>query len=83
LFFIKILLGNNAIFLKVVMQMIDESKDENWGGSIVIALFLIWAVSGCASMEAYVGVRRSDTSTETRSAVDKPLRCFFTDCGGK
>ena len=72
--------------MEILKNEIDRTRQE--AGGLVAMLFVAAVIfagltmGGCASMEAYVGVRRSDTSTETRSAVDKPLKCFFTDCNG-
>lgn len=35
------------------------------------------STGGCASLEVYAGIRRSDQSTETRQAVDKPIRSWW------
>lgn len=63
------------------MQMIDETREENWGGGIVIALFLIFvAVNFSACGEIYVGHRRIDSYERSERMIDKPLICNFTNC---
>ena len=66
------------------MQMIDETKNENWGGAGFLAcaflgLTVIWA-TGCAGGKVFVGYERTDAIQETRSTIDKPLSCIFTNC---
>ena len=71
----------------MIRNEIERTRQE--AGGLVAMLFVACVifgglvVSGCAGIEAGVFMRRHDTITDNKTTVDKPLKCFFTDCGGK
>ena len=74
------------------MQMIKDeiryTKEELAGGTglgmvVLIGIVVMLMMTGCAGAGFRTEIYRIDQRQESVSTINQPIKCLFTECGGK